>query len=114
PSPDAIGLRGPRESLLYLVAPWASFSGSFTNAVLPLQHGQSVTLTNWPAGNFFADWYDPVTGTNAGYTQASTTNGSLTLPLPDFSEDLAGVVHPPATLMALGMAPADAFQFRLD
>jgi hypothetical protein len=97
PSPDAIGLRGPCESLLYAVAPWASFSGSSTNAVLPLQHGQSVTLTNWPAGNYFAEWYDPVTGTNAGCSQASTTNGSLTLPLPDFSEDLAGVVHlPPA------------------
>jgi hypothetical protein len=114
PSPDAIGLRGPRESLLYVVAPWASFSGSSTNAVLPVQHGQSVTLTNWPPGRFFADWYDPATGTNAGSTRASTTNGSLMLPLPDFSEDLAGVVHPPASLTALGMGPASAFQFRLD
>jgi hypothetical protein len=114
PSPDAIGLRGPRESLLYAVAPWASFSGSSTNAVLPLQHGLSLLLTNWPPGRFFADWYDPVTGTNAGYSQASTTNGSLTLPLPDFSEDLAGVVHPPAALTALGMESPGAFQFRLD
>ena len=114
PSPDAIGLRGPHESLLYVVAPWVSFSGSSTNAVLPRQHGQSVTLTNWPAGRFLADWYDPATGTNTGSTQASTTNGSLTLPLPEFSEDLAGVVHPPATLMALGMEPAGAFHFRLD
>jgi hypothetical protein len=114
PSPDAIGLRGPRESLLYAVAPWASFSGSSTNVVLPRQHGQSVTLTNWPPGRFFADWYDPATGTNAGYSQASTTNGGLTLPLPDFSEDLAGIVYPPPTLMALGMEPVGTFQFRLD
>jgi hypothetical protein len=61
-----------------------------------------------------ADWYDPLTGTNAGSTRASTTNGSLTLPLPDFSEDLAGVVHPPATLTPLGMGPAATFQFCLD
>ncbi len=114
PAPDAIGLRGPRESLLYVVAPWVSFSGSSTNAVLPLQHGQSLVLTHWPPGKYLADWYDPLTGTNAGSTQAVTTNGSLTLPLPDFSEDLAGVVHPPATLAALGMGPASTFQFRLD
>ena len=73
-----------------------------------------MTLTNWPPGKFLADWYDPLTGTNAGSTRAITTNGSLTLPLPDFSEDLAGVVHPPATLTALGMGPASTFQFRLD
>ena len=114
PTPDAIGLHGPRESLLYAVAPWASFSGSSTNAVLPSQHGLNLTLTNWPPGKFYADWYDPVTGTNAGYSQGVTTNGSLTLPLPDFSEDLAGVVHPPAALTALGMEPAGAFEFRLD
>jgi hypothetical protein len=114
PSPDAIGLRGPRESLVYAVAPWVSFSGSSTNAVLPLQHDQRLILTNWPPGRFLADWYDPRTGTNAGSTQAFTTNGILTLSLPDFSEDLAAVVHPPATLTALGMGPTNAFQFRLD
>lgn len=114
PSPAAIGLRGPHESLLYVVAPWVSFSGSSTNAVLSLQHGQSVILTNWPPGKFVADWYDPLTGTNAGYTRAVTTNGSLTLPLPDFSEDLAGVVHPPPTLTALSVEPSGGFEFRLD
>jgi len=97
-----------------VVAPGVSFSGSSTNAVLPRQHGQSLTLTNWPPGKYFADWSDPLTGTNAGSTQASTTNGTLTLPLPDFSEDLAGVVHPPATLTALAIGPAGTSQFRLD
>ena len=114
PNPAAIGLRGPRESLLYVIAPWTSFSGSSTNAILPVQQGQTVTLTNWPAGKFCAEWYDPATGTNAGYSQGVTTNGSLILSLPDFSEDLAGVVHPPPTLTALGLEPTDAFQFRLD
>ena len=114
PSPDAIGLRGPRESLLYAVAPWVSFSGSSTNALLPRQHGQSLMLTNWPPGRFLADWYDPLTGTNAGSTQASTTNDVLTLPMPDFSEDLAAVLHAPARLTALRMGPAETFEFRLD
>ena len=114
PSPATIGLRSPHESLLYVVAPGVSFFGSDTNAVLPLQQGDTVVMSNWPPGKFFAEWYDPATGTNAGYSQGVTTNGNLTLPLPDFSEDLAGIVYPPAVLTALGMEPAGAFQFRLD
>jgi Domain of unknown function (DUF5060) len=114
PLPAAIGLRGPHESLLYVVAPGVSFSGSDTNAVLPLQQDDTVTMSNWPAGKFFADWYDPATGTNAGYTQASTTNGILTLPLPNFSADLAGIVYPPPALLPLGVDDAGAFEFQLN
>jgi hypothetical protein len=114
PSPDAIGLRGPHESLLYVVAPGVSFSGSSTNAVLPLEQGQSVTLTNWPAGMFFAEWYDPATAALAGYSQGVVSNGNLTLPLPDFTEDLAGIVYGAPHLKALGEAGDGAFQLRLD
>ena len=114
PSPAAIGLRGPRESLLYVVAPGASFSGSSTNSVLPLQQGQTVILTNWPAGKFCAEWYDPATAATAGYGQATTTNGSLTLPLPDFREDLAGIVYPPPRLTTEGADSAGSFQFKFD
>ncbi len=114
PSPEAIGLRGPHESLLYVVAPNASFSGSSTNAVLPLQQSQTVVLTNWPAGMFCAEWYDPATAATAGYSQATTTNGSLTLTLPDFREDLAGIVYPPPAMRTAGMDPAGAFRFELD
>jgi hypothetical protein len=56
----------------------------------------------------------PATGQRLGDTQAATTNGILTLPLPDFREDLAGVVYPPPSLTALGIDGNDAFQFRLD
>jgi hypothetical protein len=114
PSPDAIGLQGPRESLLYVMAPGVSFSGADTNGALPLQQGQTVILTNWPAGSFYAEWYDPATGTNAGYSQATATNGSLTLLLPDFREDLAGIVYPPPLMKAAGIVPTNLFQFRLE
>lgn len=113
PSPDAIGQRGPHESLLYVVAPGVSFAGSDTTAVLPLQAGQTVAMPNWPPGKFFAEWYDPATGTNAGYSEASTTNGTLTLPLPAFSADLAGIIYPPPVLMPLGIDAAGAFEFQL-
>jgi hypothetical protein len=62
---------------------------------LPLQQAQSVTLTNWPAGRFYGEWYDPATASPRGLTQAVATNGTLTLPLPAFTEDLAGLVYPP-------------------
>jgi hypothetical protein len=114
PPCEPIGLTGPHESLVYLVAPGVGFPGSATNAVLPLQHGQSITLTNWLAGDFIAEWYDPLTASLAGYTQATTTNRSLTLPLPDFREDLAGLIYRPPSLRALGKGPSGGFQVQVD
>ncbi len=111
---DAIGLRGSHESLLYVTAPGVFFSGSSTNAVLPLQQAQTVTLTNWPGGTYFAEWYDPVTAAFVGYSQAVTSNANLTLPLPDFREDLAGILYGPPQLKALGKAGNGTFQFQLD
>src|SRR5206468_1732554 len=103
PSPSSIGLQGERESLLYVIAPGASFPAGATNVTLPLQQGKPVTLTNWSAGTFLAQWFVPATGQRLGDTQATTTNGILTLALPDFREDLAGVVYPPPSLAALGI-----------
>lgn len=72
-----------------------------------------VIMTKWPAGNFFAEWYDPASAAFIGMTEAATTNGSLTLPLPDFSEDLAGIVYPPPMLISLGIdgTHTDQFEF---
>ena len=114
PSPEAIGLRGPHESLLYVVSPNAAFPAGGTNATLPLQHGQSLIMTNWPPGNFLAEWYDPASAAFIGMTQAATTNGTLMLPLPDFSEDLAGVVYPPPTLTALVTNNPGSFEMRFN
>jgi hypothetical protein len=114
PSQQAIGLRGTHEALLYVVSPNAAFPAGGTTATLPLQSGQTVTITNWPPGRFLADWYDPATGTNAGSSQATTTNGSLVLPLPNFSEDLAGIVYPPPTLAALGTNNPGLLQMRFN
>jgi hypothetical protein len=114
PSPDVIGLRGPHESLLYVVSPNAAFPAGATSLTLPLQHGQTVTMTNWPSGKFFAEWYDPASAAFIGITEAATTNDSLTLSLPDFSQDLAGIVYPPPVLAALGMPGNNAFQMQFN
>jgi hypothetical protein len=113
-SPNAIGLRGSRESLLYLVAPGVSYPYGATNATLPTQSSASVVLTNWTAGTYYADWYDPATAASLGRTQATTTNGGLTLPIPNYSVDLAADVYPPPTLAALALNRGGSFQFQLN
>jgi hypothetical protein len=114
PSPDAIGLRGANESLLYIVAPDARYPANANAASLPVQHGAALTLSNWPSGTFIAEWKDPATAASLGLTQARTTNGNLTLSLPDYTEDLAALLYPPPTLTALGFSTTNGFQMRLN
>lgn len=114
PSPDAIGLRGTNESLLYVVSPSVSYPASATNASLPVQHLSTVNLANWPPGEFIAEWRDPASAAFVGLSQSVTTNGNLTLSLPDFTEDLAGIVYRPPTLTAVGFAGTNRFQMLLN
>jgi hypothetical protein len=113
PSPQAIGLRGSNESLVYVVAPGASFPANATATTLPIQHNSTAILTNWPAGSFMAEWYDPATGASLGLTRSATTNGILAIQLPDFTEDLVGLIYPPPVLTALGATGNNPFQFIL-
>jgi len=113
PSAAAIGQQGAHESLLYVVAPGIAFPASATNSPLLVQHVQTVTLTNWPAGKFIAEWYDPATAAPLGWTQTITTNGGLALTMPDFTEDLAAIVYPPPQLASAGFASTNGFQFKL-
>jgi hypothetical protein len=109
-----IGMAGLHESLVYLVPSTAAWPTGGTNASLPVQHGQSVILTNWPGGTFFAEWYNPKTGLLVGNSQSSTINSRLTLSLPDFTEDLAGIIYPPPTLTAPIVNESGSFQFQLN
>jgi hypothetical protein len=112
-APDAIGMSGARESLLYVVAPRAGFPANATNAALPLQAGLSLTLSNWPAGDFIAEWYHPTNGLRAGTTRSSGTNGLLRLPIPDFKEDLAGILYSPPRFTT-GAANGNPLLLRFD
>ncbi|HEY9171879.1 MAG TPA: hypothetical protein VI136_06310 [Verrucomicrobiae bacterium] len=114
PPCEAIGLTGPREALLYVVAPGTAFPGSATNASLPLLQDQTITITNWPAGEVFAEWYDPATAGFVGRTRAATADGALRLALPPFQADLAGILHGPARLAPRGFGATGDFQFQLD
>ncbi len=114
PSPASVGLQGAHESLLYVVAPGVSFPAGATNSALPLQQGQTVGLTNWPAGTYYAEWYDPAFGTNVDKTSSVTTNKLLTLPVPDFREDLAGIVYASPVLRSAALNSTNAVRFTLD
>jgi len=113
-SPDSIGLHGPHEALLYVTAPGVSYPAGATNAALPWQQSQTITLTNWPAGTFYAEWCDPASGTNVAKLQSTTTNNALTLALPAFREDLAGVIYALPSLKPFGLDPTNGFVFQLD
>ncbi|HLH56126.1 MAG TPA: DUF5060 domain-containing protein [Verrucomicrobiae bacterium] len=113
PSCQSIGVRGSREALVYSVAPGVSFPAGATNSPLPLQHLQTLVLTNWPAGRFVSEWYDPATSSPLGFSGAVSSNGVLVLNPPDFTEDIAGLVYPPPTL-ALATMPSNSLQLRLD
>lgn len=110
----AVGQRGAYDALVYLVPANAAWPTGATNTSLPLQHGQVLVLTNWPGGPFYAEWYNPTNGLLAGTSQATATNGGLTLPLPDFTADLAGIIFPPPTLRLPGVAAAGSFHFEFD
>jgi hypothetical protein len=110
----AIGQRGTRDSLIYVVTAGAIFPAGATNAALPMQTGQTLILTNWPAGRYHAEWYDPATGALVGNSQAATTNGALRLPLPGYSVDLAGLVYPPPVFNTLPGNTNGSFHFQLN
>lgn len=114
PEPQPIGLRGSHESLLYVVAPGAVFPEGATNATLPLQQARTVTLTNWSEGRYFTEWYDPASGTKLGETSATTTNTLLTIDLPDFTVDLAGVLFPQPRLAVKPPTGSSSFRLQLD
>jgi hypothetical protein len=112
-STTALGQAGSHESLVYLVAADVTWPTGGTNATLPVQQAQWLTLTNWPAGTYYAEWYDPTTGLLVGNSPAKTINGGLTLPLPDYTVDLAGIFYPPPTLTAAAVGRGGNFQFTL-
>ncbi len=93
-TPEAVGLRSGGKAVLYVCSPGGVFPAGAHRYNPPRLAGQSVTLTDWPTGSFGAEWFDPSTGAPAGNTGASTSDRTLTLPLPALGVDLVGIVTP--------------------
>jgi hypothetical protein len=94
--PAAVGLQNGSRALLYVCSPEVVYPAGARRFNPPVETGATVTLQNWPAGRFRAQWIDPRTGAAVGETEGATDAGALTLPLPAFRDDLAGQVTPAA------------------
>ena len=109
----ALGLRSPRQTLIYLVAADANFPTGGTNASLPSLSGQTLVLTNWPAGSYYAEWYDPASAALLGTSTVASTNHILRCLLPTFTVDLAGVIYSPPVLAPLTNCSSGTFTMLL-
>ncbi len=94
PSPLVTGLRRERHALVYVVNPRASWPANATNAVLEPWSGGPVKLRGLPAGRYRAVWFEPATARRVAETVGSVDDAVLSLPLPEFREDLAGRIEP--------------------
>ena len=92
--PESIGLRSGAKAVLYIHSPCVVFPAGALRYNPPLQTNQSVQLADWPTGSFRAQWFDPCTGKAVGATKATTNGTILTVPIPEFRDDLAAVVTP--------------------
>jgi hypothetical protein len=101
---SVIGLTGGGQILLYVIATNGIWPTGANTKTLAVQSGASMTLSNCLPGTFQANWYSPTNGALVGSSQIVTTNGNLTLTLPNFTEDLAGVI----LLLPTGMVSGDA------
>lgn len=93
-TPEIVGLRNGPKAVLYLYSPHVVYPAGALRYQAPVQAGQTLTLPDWPAGRFRAQWFDPIRGQQAGSTMATTQNGKLTFAVPEFAEDLAVIVAP--------------------
>lgn len=93
-APEVIGLRQNDRAALYVYSPWVVYPAGQHRFQAPLLSGETVTLRNWPAGRFRAEWYSPETGELLATTEAITAGDTLRIPVPDFDDDLAAILIP--------------------
>jgi hypothetical protein len=98
--PEVVGLRrlGPGlgdEAIVYVTSPWIVYPANALRYSPPPVTGKTFTLLSWPSGSVRAEWYRPVDGCHVESTSANAAGGSATIPIPDFNEDLVGVIRSP-------------------
>jgi len=113
-SPISVGLKNSAESLVYVMNPAASYPVNATLADVPGMTNATIRLTNWTAGTFTAIWNDAKTFLALGKTVATTTNGVLTIGLPNFKEDVAGRIVPANRVSAIQLISPSALNLQLE
>jgi hypothetical protein len=93
--PEIAALRSGNRAIVYVTSPWIVYPAGALRYHPPPVGGTSVTLLSWPAGSVRADWYSPVDGSLRDSTVAEASGGSARIPIPEFNEDLVGVIAKP-------------------
>ena len=89
---EAIGLRNDKTVVVYVRSPHVAWPAGALRYNPPVVHGATVILKDWSAGQSQVVWFDPKTGREIASTAVSGT-ASLTLAVPDFSEDAVAIVR---------------------
>ena len=93
---EAIGLQRADKAVVYIRSPYVAWPASALIYHPPVISGAKVTLTNWTGTASTIEWFDPKNGQLVATTQATPHDQELRLALPDFNEDLVGIISPAA------------------
>lgn len=90
----AYALSNRRDALLWALDPRFNYPEGAAEKDAPVVSGARVALPGLPDGRYAVTWWDPWKGAPCGQTEATSQQGLLTLPVPDFRVDLAArIVH---------------------
>ena len=81
------------KAVAYVTSPWIVYPAGALRYHPPQVAGQTLTLLGWPPGPVRADWFSPVDGSSLGSTAAAAAGGTAEIPIPDFNEDIVGVIQ---------------------
>ena len=93
--PEVAALRSGNKAVVYVTSPWVVYPAGALLYHPPQVAGASITILSWPDGPVRADWFSPVDGRSLGTTSARVSRGAAAIPVPDFTEDVVGVVRSP-------------------
>jgi hypothetical protein len=91
--PEVAALRSGDKAVVYVASPWVVYPAGALRYHPPQVEAASLTILAWPAGPVRADWFSPVDGRSLGSTTARASGGAVEISIPDFNEDLVGVVR---------------------
>jgi hypothetical protein len=87
------GIVGKQSGILHVVSPYAVYPANAMTVNPPLfENGESV-FSGLPAGDYIARWYETMDGSIVAESKLHVTT-SVTLAVPAFRDQLAGVILP--------------------
>lgn len=89
---DAIGLQHADTVVVYVRSPHVAWPAGALRYNPPVVSGAAVTVTSWSGRTGSIEWLDPRDGRVITTSPVTTEAGRTRLPLPDFNDDLVGIL----------------------